>query len=71
MALDAREPREYAGETPYGESRGGRVPGSNHLFYKDLLDADGYILSAQQIRAKLSAIGVADGSEIAAIALAE
>jgi thiosulfate/3-mercaptopyruvate sulfurtransferase len=26
--LDVGEPREYAGETPYGESRGGHVPGS-------------------------------------------
>jgi thiosulfate/3-mercaptopyruvate sulfurtransferase len=66
VVLDVREPREYAGETPYGESRGGHVLGAKHLFYKDLLNADGYILSAEQIRAKLSAIGVADGSDIAA-----
>jgi thiosulfate/3-mercaptopyruvate sulfurtransferase len=29
--LDVREPREYAGETPYGESRGGHVPGAKHF----------------------------------------
>ena len=42
--LDVREPREYAGETPYGESRGGHVPGAKHLFYKALLESDGKVL---------------------------
>ena len=62
--LDVREPREYAGETPYGESRGGHVPGAKHFFYRDLLDADGNVLSREQIRTKLSEIGVNDDSEV-------
>jgi thiosulfate/3-mercaptopyruvate sulfurtransferase len=62
--LDVREPREYAGETPYGESRGGHVPGAKHLFYKALLDSDGKILPGDQIKAKLSEIGVKEDDEV-------
>jgi thiosulfate/3-mercaptopyruvate sulfurtransferase len=65
VILDVRELREYAGETPYGESRGGHVPGAKHFFYRDLLDANGNVLSREQIRAKLSEIGVKDDSEVA------
>jgi thiosulfate/3-mercaptopyruvate sulfurtransferase len=56
--IDVREPREYAGETPYGETRGGHVPGAKHLFYKALLDSDGKGLPREQIKSKLSEIGV-------------
>jgi thiosulfate/3-mercaptopyruvate sulfurtransferase len=56
--LDVRESREYAGETPYGESRGGHVPGAKHLFYKALLESDGKVLPGNQIKRKLSEIGV-------------
>jgi thiosulfate/3-mercaptopyruvate sulfurtransferase len=62
--LDVREPREYAGETPYGESRGGHVPGAKHLFYKALLDSNGKVLSRDQIRRKLSEIGVKEHDEV-------
>lgn len=62
--LDVREPREYAGETPYGESRGGHVPGAKHLFYRVLLDSDGKVLPRGQIKAKLSAIGVKEDDEV-------
>lgn len=62
--LDVREPREYAGETPYGESRGGHVPGAKHLFYKALLDPNGKVLPRDQIKAKLSEIGVTEDDEI-------
>jgi thiosulfate/3-mercaptopyruvate sulfurtransferase len=62
--LDVREPREYAGETPYGESRGGHVPGAKHLFYKALLDSEGKVLPRDQIKTKLSEIGVKDDDEV-------
>lgn len=62
--LDTREPREYAGETPYGELRGGHVPGARHIFYKDFLDGDGDVLPPDQVKAKLAAIGISPDTEV-------
>lgn len=62
--LDTREPREYAGETPYGESRGGHVPGAQHIFYKDFLDANGDVLPPDQVKAKLAALGISPDAEV-------
>ena len=62
--LDVREQREYAGETPYGESRGGHVPGAKHLFYRALLKSDGKVLPGDQIKRKLSEIGVREDDEV-------
>lgn len=64
VILDTREPREFAGETPYGESRGGHVPGAQHIFYKDLLGSDGKILAPDQIKQKLAAFGVGPDTEV-------
>lgn len=64
VVLDTREPREYAGETPYGETRGGHVPGAKHIFYKDLQDADGKLLPASAIKEKLAALGVDENTEV-------
>jgi thiosulfate/3-mercaptopyruvate sulfurtransferase len=64
VILDTREPREYAGETPYGESRGGHVPGAKHVFYKDFLDANGDVLPPDQIRQKLVALGASPDAEV-------
>ena len=56
--LDTREAREYSGQTPYGESRGGHLPGAAHLHYKDLLDPKGHILPKASVLAKLRAAGL-------------
>ncbi|MEM1348827.1 MAG: rhodanese-like domain-containing protein [Myxococcota bacterium] len=53
--IDTREAREYAGETPYGEVRGGHVPGAVHLYFKDFLDASGSLLPVAELEAALSA----------------
>lgn len=66
VALDTREPREFAGKTPYGESRGGHVSGAMHLFYKDLIRPDGRLLAPQAIKAKLAALGIEPDTEVAA-----
>lgn len=47
--LDVREEREFLGSTPYGESRGGHIPGAKWIYYKDFLDAEGYVKSREQI----------------------
>lgn len=64
VILDTREPREYEGETPYGESRGGHVPGAKHIFYKDFLDANGDVLPPDQIKGKLATLGVTTDTEV-------
>lgn len=62
--IDAREAREYAGETPYGEQRGGHVPGAVHLYYKELLHEEGKLLKREEIIAKLQQKGVTPSGEI-------
>lgn len=64
VLIDAREAREYAGETPYGEQRGGHVLGAIHLYYKDLLAEDGKLLPRGEIFAKLPQKAIAPQSEI-------
>jgi sterol desaturase/sphingolipid hydroxylase (fatty acid hydroxylase superfamily)/3-mercaptopyruvate sulfurtransferase SseA len=64
VVLDTREAREYAGEMPFGESRGGHVPGARHIWFRDLLTADGTLLPRDRLQAKLAALGVAETSEV-------
>ena len=56
--IDTREPREFAGKTPYGEQRGGHIPGAINLYFKDFLDKDGKLLSQHALSAKLSDGGI-------------
>ncbi|TGK01708.1 thiosulfate sulfurtransferase [Leptospira semungkisensis] len=56
--IDTREEREFLGETPYGESKGGHLPGAKWLYYKQLLDKNGYLLSDSKILPKLHELGI-------------
>ena len=58
VLVDTREAREYAGKTPYGESRGGHVPGAVHLHFSDLYGPDGKLLPRDKIEAKLKTLGI-------------
>ncbi|MDY6940382.1 MAG: rhodanese-like domain-containing protein [Cyanobacteriota bacterium] len=62
VVLDTREPREYAGATPYGETRGGHIPGAVHLYYKTLLATDGKLLDRQTILRQLQNWGITPDS---------
>ncbi|TGL71783.1 sulfurtransferase [Leptospira kmetyi] len=62
--LDTREDREFQGETPYGESRGGHIPGAKHLYYKNLLNEDGALLSSEKISEKIKELGIARDSVV-------
>ncbi|MEM9005013.1 MAG: rhodanese-like domain-containing protein [Cyanobacteria bacterium P01_F01_bin.86] len=64
VVIDTREPREFSGKTPYGEQRGGHIPGSINLYFKDLLDADGHLLTPQALNAKLQDIGITAATEV-------
>ncbi len=66
VVLDTREKREFDGETPYGESRGGHVPGAEHIHYADLLRSDGRLLPKAKIKKKLEALGVTPDKKVVA-----
>ncbi|MCC3407121.1 MAG: sulfurtransferase [Microcoleus sp. PH2017_10_PVI_O_A] len=62
--IDARESREYAGKTPYGEKRGGHIPGAIHLYYKQLMDKQGQLLAREEIVEFLQQKGVSLSAQI-------
>ena len=64
VVIDAREPREYAGKTPYGETRGGHISGAIHLYYKQLMDKQGKLLTPGEILAILQEKGVSESTQI-------
>lgn len=64
VIFDVREPREFEGKTPYGESRGGHVPGAKGLWYKDFIAKDGQLLPRAEIEKVLAAKGVTKDAEI-------
>jgi thiosulfate/3-mercaptopyruvate sulfurtransferase len=63
--VDTRTREEYDGATPYGEARGGRIPGAVHLHWLDLLDDSGMLRTRTQIDALLKARGISPDREIA------
>ncbi|MBD2103014.1 sulfurtransferase [Leptolyngbya sp. FACHB-261] len=66
VVIDTREAREYAGATPYGEQRGGHIPGALHIYYKDLLDQNGKLLPREQMITKLEQLGVTQDTQVVA-----
>ncbi len=56
--LDVRTAEEFAGATPYGEARGGHVPGARSLPWKGAFDAQGALKPKAQVKAWLEAAGV-------------
>jgi len=64
VVVDTREPREFAGSTPYGEQRGGHIPGAVHLYFKDLLGSNGELLPKEIILGKLDALNITPDKQI-------
>ena len=58
VLVDTREAREFEGDTPYGESRGGHVPGAVHLHWSDLVNSFGYLLGTEALLARLAQRGI-------------
>ncbi|MEL6555372.1 MAG: rhodanese-like domain-containing protein, partial [Cyanobacteria bacterium J06621_11] len=58
IVIDSREPREFSGSTPYGEQRGGHIPGAVNLYFKDLLDADGKLLPKQTLLNRFESLDI-------------
>lgn len=65
IVIDTRSVQEFAGATFYGEHRGGHIPGAIHFYFKDLIDINGYLLSPDQIIAKMKKLGIERDSAIA------
>ena len=66
VLVDTREEREYDGETPYGETRGGHLPGAVHVYFKALLDAQGELKPREELLAELAALGVTPDKRVVA-----
>ncbi|MEM1256150.1 MAG: rhodanese-like domain-containing protein [Cyanobacteria bacterium P01_H01_bin.21] len=64
VVIDTREAREFAGKTPYGEQRGGHVPGAIHLYFKDFLGQDGRLLPTNEIHQKLEIAGITQNTQV-------
>jgi thiosulfate/3-mercaptopyruvate sulfurtransferase len=62
--IDTRSPQEFAGATPYGEQRGGHIPDAVNFYFKELLDAQGYLLAPEQIIAKLDKLEITTDTPI-------
>lgn len=59
--LDVRSPREFAGATPYGEARGGHLPGAHSLPFSALWTPAGEPLPAAALHRALAECGVEPG----------
>ncbi|TNE45136.1 MAG: sulfurtransferase [Deltaproteobacteria bacterium] len=62
--IDTRELREYQGQTPYGESRGGHIPGAVHLHFQSLLNSMGYLKPKAEMLQTLKKLGAEPGRPV-------
>ena len=62
--LDVRSPREFAGATPFGEARGGHLPGARSLPFAELWTTSGETLAPKELHRKLDAIGIPERARI-------
>ncbi|MBT9316345.1 rhodanese-like domain-containing protein [Leptothoe spongobia] len=64
VVIDTREAREFAGKTPYGEQRGGHIPGAINLYFKEFLGQDGQLLPLDIIQAKLDEAKITPDTQV-------
>lgn len=58
VILDARSPQEFQGATPYGEQRGGHIPGARSLHFRETLGPDGRVLPRDRLQARLQELDI-------------
>jgi thiosulfate/3-mercaptopyruvate sulfurtransferase len=58
VVLDVRTDAEWGGATPYFEARGGHIPGAQHMEWRRLLDPQGQLRPAAELKALLAPLGV-------------
>lgn len=56
--IDTRAKSEYEGETPYGSSRGGHIPGAIHLDWRDFFTDKGALKKTAQLKSILNQSGI-------------
>lgn len=61
--VDTRTAAEFNGATPYGEARGGHVPGATHLPWESLLDERGLLRPRPQLEHVLASRGIVPGKD--------
>lgn len=64
--LDVRDDQEFAALTNSGEKSNGRIPGSQHVWYKDFYHSDGTLLTPAEIRARVEPLGFSTDEPIVA-----
>lgn len=64
VVLDTRERVEYHGVPKYGETRGGHIPGAQHMWWYDVFAKNGNLKSPAQLRALFAKNGIAKDSQI-------
>jgi thiosulfate/3-mercaptopyruvate sulfurtransferase len=61
VTLDARQRERYLGEPNPLDARAGHIPGARSLPARENVDAEGYFLAVDELRSKLTEVGV-DGT---------
>ncbi len=64
--LDTRDRDEYRGTVKYGEQRGGHIPDSHHLWWRELIDADGTLVDRDELRTILDEQGISTDDTVIA-----
>ena len=64
--FDVRDDQEFAALTNSGEKSNGRIPGSQHVWYKDFYHSDGTLLTPAEIRARVEPLGFSTDEPIVA-----
>ncbi|MBN2231848.1 MAG: sulfurtransferase [Deltaproteobacteria bacterium] len=64
IVIDTRTQEEFDGAVLYGETRGGRLPGARHLYWKKLLTADYRLKSRSELLARLAKAGIPAPADI-------
>ena len=62
--VDVRSAIEFSGATPFGEARGGHLPGAKHLDWRSLLDEGGRIRQPARVQRALIDAGIDPQQEI-------
>jgi thiosulfate/3-mercaptopyruvate sulfurtransferase len=64
QVLDVRSAVEFQGATPFGEARGGHIPGAKHLDWRALLDEGGRVRPSARVFRALADAGIDPNREI-------
>ncbi len=62
--IDTREEKEFEGSTPYGETKGGHIPGSVNIPMINLFDDNGSVKTKEEIDAMMNEYGIEESDEI-------